>query len=123
MNKALRASVIAIALLGATATAGCAQLANLFNAQEVSTYDEKAAISVEKLYGYALDQAANASSSLTADQATAVSAGLAKAKAAVDKARKLYDDNAEAEASPETARALAAVQEVIALLVSAGVLK
>lgn len=123
MLTAFRASVMALALVGVMASPACTQLANLFGHEQVSTYDEKAAISVEKLFAYANDQTTKAAPSLTVDQAKTASALLAKAKAAVDKARELYNRNAEAEASPKTAEALAALQQVISLLVSAGVLK
>jgi len=117
--------LVAALLIAAPSVAGCAQLAALTQNEQVATYDEKAMISVEALYGYALDQAKAAATSgvLTANQAAKVSALLAKAKDGVAKARALYDKGVDAEASPKTAEALSAVNAVIAALVELGAIK
>ncbi len=123
MNRTLRVAALAVALVGISASAGCTQISALFGVEQASVYDERALVSVEKLYGYSLDQVKAAAPLLTVDQAKKASELLATAESAMGKARKLYDQNADAEASPETAVALAAVQSVVGLLVSAGVLK
>lgn len=122
LGAAFLGAMLIAAPMGAT---GCAQLAALTKNEQVATYDEKAQISVEALFGFVLDQTKAAADAgvLNADQAKTVAGLLIDAKAAVDKARALYDKGQAVEASPETAAAFDAVNKVIAALVAAGAIK
>lgn len=112
----------AVAVLCMVPAAGCAQLAAWTQNEQVSTYDEKALLVLEDLYGFALDRVLSAGRAGLIDQPTAEKLVplLNNAEAAVQKARKLYADGAALEASEATAAVVAALAQVTAALKAAG---
>jgi len=115
------ALALALALLPISA-AGCAQLAGLTQNEQVATYDEKALLTLEDLYGFALDRViiAGRSGLIDQDAAAKLVPLLDNVEAAVKKARKLYADGAALEASDTTAAVFAALAQLTAALKAAG---
>lgn len=118
----MRKLLAALAVLAMPLT-GCATVAAVSGQEQIVTYDERALLTAEVSFGTALDAiaAANTISAITPDQAKALLPKVEKAKAALDKARTLYDANRTAEG--ETGSAVLAVAALLQTLIELGVLK
>lgn len=126
MKNFLRAAGIALALaIAAPVLSGCAYLSRATNNEQVSTYDERALLTVELAYSFVLTVVNNAAAVGAVDQPTAerLLPALAQADAAVRRARALYDAGNTAEAALATQDAVAQVAALTALLEAAGLLR
>lgn len=126
MKKFLALIVMPLALLATVpGLTGCAQLAGLTQNEQVSTYDEKALLTLERLYAFTLDSVLRAGNAGLINQSLAAKLVpvLNEADAAMQAARKLYADGAAVEGSAATARVFAALGELTAALAEAGWVK
>ncbi len=126
MTKLFRGIALALAVLALpVAVSGCATLARITGQEQAATYDEKALVSAELAYSFALQTtiAAVQSGALDAEQRAEADRLFTAAQAAIVRARTAYAAGNSLDGSLATRDVIAQVAAVTALLEAAGILR